>query len=222
MTPPDDWPFPTLVPVDPAVTLPPPVMGTATPDPNLTSRERVDRFWQGIDDVDCMGMAAPESIDEVAEWADLIVVGRATGAQGWPDGPYTGWGPEFLVTVKVSDVIKGTPTLQAPGAIAVEVGVGDAPIGTVADIDHLLLLSVLTGDDRVYYPTAGFMSVFANVGGRVVAPEYAAIKRIYHNSIFTTDLDGTSFQGLVQHLRSGSAVHASEQRVLAHGGYFAC
>ena len=96
------------------------------------------------------------------------------------------------MTVKVSDVIKGTPTLQAPDTIAVEVGVGDAPIGTVADIDHLLLLSVLTGDDRVYYPTAGFMSVFANVDGRVVAPEYDAIKRVYHNSIFTTALDGTS------------------------------
>ena len=183
-----------------------------------------------------MGMAAPENVETLGRWADLIVVGRPIGSQNWPDGPYVGFGPETLVSLEISEILKGTPTLQGPNVLALEVqdlrasGAGDAGRpGTVADIDHLLFLNVLDADNRVYYLTAGYMSIFAKVEGQVVTPEYSTIKRTYHDGIFTTALDGRSFEKLIDQVRTDNSADQSPElaRLRAHGpivrsGYFAC
>jgi hypothetical protein len=199
-------------------TLPAPATPENTPNPDISARERIDRFWESFGDVGCIGMAAPESIEMVAGWADLIVMARPTGAQLWEGAPYPE--PNSLITLQVSEVLKGAPTYQQGGFI--QLYGSDVPSANVADVDHLLFLSVLTRDSRVYYMTDSFTSIYANVDGHVVTAEYAAIKQAYGHHLFPTDLDGTSFDKLVQRVTDAVNGAGDHGTVIAQRGYFAC
>jgi hypothetical protein len=215
--PPDRPPSP--VGYDPNATLPPAVDSTTTPNPNLSDRERIDRYWSDVDDVGCVGMVAPESLFELEVQADLIVLGRPLGGQSWDNGPYLPAGA--LVTVEVTDVLKRLPNFPPPPTV-IQLNLDSIPPGTVADIEHLLFLRVGTLDNRVYYLSDGYMSIFANVDGQAVIPEYEQTRQTYHNLLFTTHLDGLSFDALVRHVRNGPHIADGPALVAAQGGYFAC
>ena len=224
-------PTPTPPEADPAGDLPPPVVSTATPDPSLTARQRIDAYWAGFDSVECMGMVAPESLEAVADESDLIAIGQAVGAREWDDPHYVE--PAFLVTFQISQVLSGEAYYRTPGVIQI-VGTYTPPDTTISDIDQLLLLrnreqlerelNLRTdpGDGFLYYLTYGYMSVYANVDGRVVTPEYRAVKRMYGDSIFSTALDGTKFDALVGRVTETSAGAFEPATALAQHGYFAC
>ncbi len=196
----------------------PPAVAPSSVKPDANARDRIDRFWQSFGDVGCVGMAAPDSIETVAKWADLIVIARPTGAQPWDDAPYPP--PSSLVSLRITEIIKGDPTFQQDGFI--QLLATDLPPANVADIDHLLFLNVVTRDERVYYLTDSFPSVFANVEGRVVTPEYDAIRRAYGNKLYPTLLDGTSFDKLVERVRNASGAADELVSAIARRGYFAC
>ena len=177
-------------------------------------------------------MTAPQSLAEVRDDSDLIVVGRPIGSQEWVDPQYAS--PHFLLTFEITDVIEGDPTFNAPGVVQI-VATQPLPSGNVSDLDHLLLLvnreqqerkldlRVDPGDEYLYYLTDGFLSVYANVEGRVVTPEYAAVKRAYGDRMFTTALDGTSFDALVTMVRNAATSTAELSRhTPQHSDLFAC
>ena len=139
---PQDYP-PTPVGYDPNATLPPPTVSPATPNPGLSDRERIDRYWSDVDDVSCVGMVAPQSLEELEARSDLIVVGRPAGAQDWPGAPYPA--PNALITFAVTDALKRVPNFPAPPT-SIQLYVENIPSGTVADIEHLLFVSVVPRD----------------------------------------------------------------------------
>jgi hypothetical protein len=167
-----------------------------------------------------MGMVAPQSIEEATSQADVIVIGRLIGAQHWTDPLYAEPESQSVLWVATSQVLKGNPKFQEPGVIAINI-LGEPPDETVADLDHLLLLAELSADDPVYYLRDGYMSIYANVDGKVVTPEYAEIKRLYRHSMFATALDGTPFDALVDRVSDGPTT-TTLGRPLAVRGYFAC
>jgi hypothetical protein len=164
-------------------------------------------------------MAAPQSIETVAEWSDVVVIGRPVGAATWDESPYGQ--PHSLITFEVADVLKAPPNAVIPDYVFV-LG-GEVPDGSVADVDHLLLLTFIGRHKDVLYATDGFLSIFANVNGRVVTPEFAEVKRAYGNDfIFTTALDGTRFDALVERVRNPQPTPQAATRLLGRRGYFAC
>ena len=207
----------------PASTIPPPVVTTATPDPRLSARERIDQFWLPFDDIVCMGMVPSESLEEDISSAELIVTGRPVGVQAWEDPHQVN--PNYLVTIEVTDVLKGEPTYVAPGFIQL-IGSGVPSDVIVSDLDHLLLLMPRTryypADAGFYYLSDGYVSVYADVDGKVVTPERAAIKRIHGNHIVSVALDGTSFDKLLERVRRPPATGSEGAVRIAQHGYFAC
>ncbi|MEP7158870.1 MAG: hypothetical protein ABI797_05550 [Chloroflexota bacterium] len=189
---------------------------TASPDPNLTNRERIDLYWSSSGSVECMGMNPPTSLSELAGWSDLIVIGRPISVEPWAD-------PEALparwtITFEISDVLRGAPD---DAHDVVQVLISEAPRGDVSDIDHVLILS--HHNNSAFYLTGGFMSIYANVDIRVMTPEYDAIKRRYGNHIFSTALDGTRFEKLVERLRDAGISNAQRSwQEPPQRGLFAC
>jgi hypothetical protein len=188
---------------------------SATPDPTLTARERIDQYWLGADDLECMGMVPPESIEQQVEWSPLIVVGRPISSAPW-SGPDGRW-EESWIDFEVSDVLKGS--LPAGNTIVVRVQSDGEPKGDISDIDHLLLLWTEEGDAS-FYLSGGYMSIYANDDGFVVTPEYAAIRQVYgRDHIFSTALDGMSFEALIARVKRAAD---SEGTRSGQGTTFAC
>lgn len=209
-------------PTAPDLTLPPAVVSSASPDSSLSARERFDRYWKHIDDVTCVGMLAPQDVYDLGYQSDLVVVGRPVGVQEWTDSPYEGPGRQSLITFRVSQTLRRPDVLFPTPPEEIPVWVDGTPPGTVADMDHLLFLNMLPGYDNVAYLSHGYMSVFGSVEGRVLTPEYRATKDVYGNQLFTTRLDGTSFDELVNKVKHGEGVASTERTLVARRGYFAC
>lgn len=201
-----------IVRVTPAPTVAP------TASPNLTARERIDSYWLESDDVGCMGMLAAQSLEEVAESSDLIVVGRPIGTEPWVDSPYET--ESILINFDVSEVIKGTLTSEVSRVI--QLASNSIPPVDLSDIDHVLLLSASNRDSHVYYPTEGYMSIYANVNGRVVTPEFAAVKQTYGNHLFSTALDGIRFDQLLERVRDAANSSAQQRLQGDQRALFAC
>ena len=118
-------------------------------------------------------MGAPESIRH-ARWLARRNRHRETdGGTARGAGPYS---TELVVTLDVTNVIKGEANVRAGDLLQLYATL--LPTAIVSYIDHLLFLNVLNRDQRVYYLTHNFLTVFANVDGPVVTPEYAAVKKV--------------------------------------------
>jgi hypothetical protein len=218
---PTQGPIPTPVKIHWDGPIPSPELATSPPDLELSPRERVNLYWNDVDDVGCMGMVAPDSLEQVAAQADLIVLGRPLGSQPWPNPPYGAPFPQTLVSFQVSEVLKGDSAVSADGIVQIWIS-ADIPRSSVSDLDHLLFLMRLFDDDRVFYLGDGYMSVFANVDGRVVTAHYQEVKHTYRSGLFLTALDGSSFDHLVTRVRDDVSVDAATMELLARRGYFAC
>jgi hypothetical protein len=197
-------------------TLPPPVIATATPNPDLTPRQRIDSFWADSGSIDCVWLGAAGSLNELVGRSRVVVVGRALGDQLW-NGPYPG--PLSLITFEVRQVLKGEPIYRNGRFIQI-VG-GKPPDVSVSDIDQLVMLSDDGRNDGSYFATEAYTSIFAEVDSLVVTPEHAEMKRLYGDELFSPGLDGTSFDRLVERVTAAST-DASQFAVLARRGYFAC
>lgn len=195
----------------------------ATPPPGFVNctgitrpaRERIDQYWFGADILECMGMVPPESIEQQVAWSPVIVVGRPVSSRPWA-GPGGQW-EETWIDFEVTDVIKGS--LPATDSIVVRVLSDGEPKGDLSDIEHLLLLWTEDGD-RNFYLSGGYMSVYANVDGHVVTPEFAAIKQVYgRDHIFSTALDGMPFDELIARVKNAAD---SQGAIGGQGASFAC
>ncbi len=158
--------------------------------------------------------------------SDLVAVGRRLGVQEWDD-PLTE-SPTFLMTFELTEVLAGEATTQAPNLIQV---IADEPMpnANVSDIDHMLLLinrsrysQVHPGDEYLYYLTDGYPSIFGNIDGKVVTPEYSDLKRAYGDNIYSIPLDGTLFEELVSRVTNGPQVDKAGALIAAVHGFFAC
>jgi hypothetical protein len=195
------------------------LVGRVDDDPNLTARERVDGYWFDFDQVDCMGMTNLNSLEDVIGLADLIVTGRPIGTEPWRDSPYAT--VHTLINFEVDEVLKGT--LPDDSSNVVQVNVDDVPPTDVSDLEHLLLLSRVDLRPNVYYATAGYESIYANVDGRVVTPEFAPIKAEYGSKfIFSVALDGMRFDKLLERVHDSAASNAQLSWESPERVYFAC
>jgi len=194
-----------------------PPISTSSPPSNLSARERIDRFWSDFGNVGCQGLGAPDTLKELSNWSDLIVIGRPLAAQDWA-GPPNSELPA-LVSFRVSEVLKGSPTYWTPGII--RLGGEQLDRGSVADIDHLLMLG-LNKTLGTYHLTDGFISIYANVDGKVVTPKFAELQGWYGDHILSVPLDGTSFNDLVNRVTNFGTNDSARFQLLAKRGYFAC
>jgi hypothetical protein len=195
------------------------LVGRVDPDSNLTARERIDQYWLDFDDAECIGMAVSQSLQEAVEGAELIVLGRPTITEPWPDSPFQY--STHLVNVEVSEILKGALPDDASSVIQV-LGNYEPPVGNVSDIDHVLLLSHTNRDDSVYYLTEGWVGLYANVDGRVVTSNYEAVKARNGNHIFSTGLDGTRFDKLLERIREAANSSAQQRLQTDERAFFAC
>lgn len=198
------------------------------PSPSSTSAasnvEKADVFWGEMRQWLCGGSTMYDSLADAVAGSSLIVRGHPVEVETVKDGRYA----HNVVSLTVTEVLKGQPRWRDPGTLELVAWAGDhgqerleqnMPAGDQVifliswpDLEQMPFAQVPTPFRYWYLVDTWHQSVFRDDDGVIWIPNLGDIRRMLGRDVYPVDLHGRPYDGFVERIRQlvvqgrGSAV----------------